>query len=940
MYNAGMNRTLPNAGNIRPLARNVTFPYEEEWANSNVKITLACVPWDQYNLPAFTSQAELDEYIDSLPSTKRIGLDIFENKPPVFSFKCPIPYDVAQEYTYAVVHIQQVTPAKPLPFENTKAPIRRYYYFITDSSYINPNNTELTVNLDVWHTYFNLIEIGSADMKRGHLINELAPSPAEYLSNPLTHTKYLTTIDYNFGDPADRVATAEFEQFGGNGKRYLVLWGNLNPEEIGNDPEQGYHYAPIPNTVEPVFDSEGLLVNEPWWTYVAEYNEIIPIPYAPNTKGEVPNGIIAFAVDLDDAQDFMTSIDAHGMHVLNRIQGAAVLPDSMIRRGQQRNTSFGRIWLLEQPDIAMTRYVQRDLTAEKFDMPDEIKGFTKAYTYPYSHIVFCMPDGTIRNIQVEQLGSGGTSYAERLTTAFPWLNGETFLTSFKSDEDIQYTFRNMRDANVGMHMTAGAWQETLTRYEIPIFSLWRTSYTAHRADDYGRIMGQQNNAATAQKNTWYSLDTNKDNTERSIVANYNNTVDSATMAQTNANNAANTAYANTIAQTGTIRANQTRTNQNSLDNTNEGNSFTQRANTINNQLINNNLGANIDAALYSAGIQNLFQYRSLQINNDYLTAQTFIDGAATTIGGAISGAITGGASGMAIGAAGGAADAALKGINLGVTISKNNAIETFQEDVNESSFYNAYGAGEFYYRFNESIGHAYIPLGNGVNGKVAANTIQKNNIDTSSSMTYNSNVTNNNIATANDTTNNTIATTNSNALRSRDTARTNAANAYNTATGNALRSRDTARTNNQATFITGRDNNVRSYNTAMINERMIDHQEAVKPNRQHTQNGGDAMKDVDGTRGTTVRYAKQTDDALTQVARMWKRYGYSYGSRLPRKLTPATSRANSGMPCTFWQLEELVFTKPLQARYRDYLTSVFSEGVTFWHDPDFSQATI
>lgn len=963
-----MKSTLPNLGNIHPLDPQVTYPYKERWEESEVQVILACVPWQPDNLPAFTSQAELDAYIDNLPTSRKVEIPQFKNTPPTFAFNCPIPFDVAQEYTYCRVKIQQSAPQKALPYENTQRPIRTYYYFIEDSAYVNPSVTQLTVALDVWHTYFDFIEISGADLKRGHIVNELAPTVSEYLKNPLAHTTYLTTPDYNFGEPADRVNTAEFEQYGGTGKRYLVLWGNFRPSEIGIT--NGYGYAPTLTPTVPVeFNKDLLLDKEPVWTNGADYEKVLPFPHSPHAQSNtgVPTSVFAFAVDLEDANAFLSALDFHGMHIMNRLQGSAVLPASMIKLGAKHTSKFGTLYPLETPAIPLARYVKRELKAEKWDMPTEIKDFTKAYTYPYAHIVFAMPDGTIRNIQVETLGDGGASYIERLTLGFPWLNAETFLASYKSNGEIQYKFRNFMGEISDVELTAGAWQETLTRYDIPTFTIWRTSYTAYQADNQGAILSARKTAWTNLHNTHRGLTNSWQNTKDSLGANYTNTnnqintsytngIASAQTARDNTIRSADTALANTQAQNATTRANQERTIRNNNDNTNAGNAYTMENGNIEKVAIDRNFTHNKQFARENAGIDNYVQDFTQSVTNEALGTQTLVSAASGIAGGAISGAVMGGPAGLAVGAVGGVVDGAINAINTGITIAKNNALGAIQLRANASKFNAAYG-GMYYYDPLDAVG-ASVDGSGYLSSSYGANAMLKNNvqlpkIDSSVNNSVNLATTqnNNNNATARDVTTNTTNTSNANAQRTRDMTVTNANITYNTTAGILTRSRDTGLDNNKRSYDVGMANNDRSYlngkinnqwnyETALDNQRHIYNQEALKPNRMQTQNSGDAYKDLDATRGTTIRYAKQTDDALIQVARMWKRYGYSYGARLPRTLTPATSKANTRFPCTFWQLEDITFKKPLQERYREYISSMLAKGITFWHKPDFSETTL
>ena len=73
-----------------------------------------------------------------------------------------LPYSKCYKYNYLVVK----NPELPVPGEETPPTL---YYFITGVSFVAPNTTHLTLQLDVWTTYGPYIEIESAFVERGHV---------------------------------------------------------------------------------------------------------------------------------------------------------------------------------------------------------------------------------------------------------------------------------------------------------------------------------------------------------------------------------------------------------------------------------------------------------------------------------------------------------------------------------------------------------------------------------------------------------------------------------------------------------------------------------------------------------------------------------------------------------------------------------------------------
>ena len=890
--------TLPNLGNIHPLDKGVTYPFDEAYpAEGKVEILLASLPWNETNLPAFSSKNELDAFLDGLDGTKKIRLDQFENKPPAFTVPLGLSYTTALPYTYMRVRLVQPAPDLPLPGTNPAAKID-FYYFIQAINYRNPSTTYFDLTLDVWHTFFDDIEI-VGDLKRGHLINELAPTPAEYLSNPIANTGYITAPDFNLGDPGDLYASTTIEQFGGNTERYLVLFANIEPENLLlflRPSEQ----VPFP----PTYAADGAPTSLGRWTHV-DYNEVSPVPYAPNAEGNgTPAGLYAYALKMSQAPEIISALDSQGQHILNRIMAAAVLPASLIRLGSKVATPFGDFYPLTMPRDPLSRLVTHTLTPEQWDMPESIKAFTKAYTYPYAHISLTMPDGTNRPIQIETLGDKGISYTERICTAFPWLSAEVYLETYKSSDVEALEWRTLDNKTAQTTLPAGAWQESLARWEIPTFTLWRTSYAAYRADNQGAIAAAKDSAGAAYASTW-----------RGAQTSYANTVDAAETSYTNAANAANTAYANTVAATSTSVANQTVSNktatankedQNVMISDNRNNEMGKQYNTMSYQRIKSLLDNISDTS---------FMLLTTIIENEKLSDTTTAQGLSGMAGGAISGAVTGAAVGGPLGAAvggvagalGGAAQWAAAEYISGITIDANNAIVEARIENNAAHFRSVFGGG--YYNdleFNNNLMYT------SENVRIAQD--------------FNNVITDRNNASTMSIAQNNKATTDANAARSRDASVTNAANTRTTTDSNAARSRDAAIENAQRSQLAAYGNNQNAYGGA-----------AIGPNIAQTQNGGMAALDVLAERNVTISHVTQSKDALDQLAQLWRRYGYSFGGRTPRPLTPATSTAQTSAPCTFWQIEDITFKKPLLKIWQDQISELLAEGITFWKNPHFTQ---
>jgi hypothetical protein len=136
------------------------FNYEL-WTPGTV-IDMVNVPWnnDYRDVVKFDSPADLDAYIDSLaPVSHRLSEMTYIK--PNSSIKIGLPFNVANGFNY----VRVTNPVQPIAGDVAK----KFYYFITDVKYVNPGNTELTTQLDLFQTYGYQVEFGNCYVERGHI---------------------------------------------------------------------------------------------------------------------------------------------------------------------------------------------------------------------------------------------------------------------------------------------------------------------------------------------------------------------------------------------------------------------------------------------------------------------------------------------------------------------------------------------------------------------------------------------------------------------------------------------------------------------------------------------------------------------------------------------------------------------------------------------------
>lgn len=144
--------------------KDYTFGYDFDYAvwSANTDITFTNVPWnsDYRDIVMFKTTDDLNRYIDRNP-TANINLKTTYAKvdQPI---SISTPFNVANRFNYVRVY----NPAQPI--KGSDVP-RYFYYFVTSVNYVAPNNTTITVQLDVVQTYIRQVRFGRCYIERGHI---------------------------------------------------------------------------------------------------------------------------------------------------------------------------------------------------------------------------------------------------------------------------------------------------------------------------------------------------------------------------------------------------------------------------------------------------------------------------------------------------------------------------------------------------------------------------------------------------------------------------------------------------------------------------------------------------------------------------------------------------------------------------------------------------
>lgn len=138
----------------------VDFDYSV-W-DENTVITLVNVRWDSAyrNAVPFADRDALNTFIDNHPTARNLMNNSYAK--PFEGVSIDLPHNVAARFNYVRVS----NPAMPINQQDYQ---KDYYYFITGISHESAESTRLTLQLDIFQTYFYDVSFGNCYIERSHL---------------------------------------------------------------------------------------------------------------------------------------------------------------------------------------------------------------------------------------------------------------------------------------------------------------------------------------------------------------------------------------------------------------------------------------------------------------------------------------------------------------------------------------------------------------------------------------------------------------------------------------------------------------------------------------------------------------------------------------------------------------------------------------------------
>lgn len=896
---------FPDLANVDVYRYRNTFDYNRWEADTKIRLVNVLFNSDYQDVVKFDTDAERDEYFDSLEGYAQTLTTAFQVAPND-TVKLPIPYGVMVRYNYMYIDLPMYTSeAQPIDYED-KRRIKRYYYFIENVRQLAPSTCEATIALDQWTTYINEVDITFMMLERGHAPMK-SISVEDYLSNPIANSRYLLAADYNYSSESV-VSDSRFVPFG-NGKKYVLIASTASAGLLANFGEATNAQPTSAATYSDASGRDGYQMNVNGYVFGQgglDFSNcaLQTDPYA-SQNDIVPNNVIVYAIEAEKVNDLFTALATRVPHFMRTVQGLFMLSDDLFELNKPYKLAGFTVYSV-RPINGTREYVNID--KKMFGYPKEYADIAKLYTFPYSYVEVTDNNGNAFDMRIEQ--SGNLALHQNVSLAFPYLKVQAFLTGVNGESYDTYTWTNLAGSTVSRQIWGDDFSRFLVDWDIPVYACYTRGWDDYRLANWAQNQLTRENAITAYQNAAQSANTGYANAVDSAETGYANAVRSANTGKQNADAGADTGKANADASANTSVTNTQNSSNTSITNTGLATAASiatvARANESSTTITNIGNSTSQAAQAYDAGLQ-----RGVQEADAKAVAATTLTNAIGGLAGSIaSGAMSGGVAGAVAGGVGGVISGVTSGVNAAVML---NAASTKVELAITNS-----------QEKTTSQNNSNTGITN------SSNNAQTDNAETVTEATTAQ--TANNAATANTNAANSANTAKANATRTQTTTKANAARTQSTAITNADETRDTAESNADYS----RDASVGNAQQGMtVAQRTATRTYQTHQNDAPIQRGtysGDATLDLFERRGVQFKVRTQRECDIAQAGDMMLRFGYA----LNQNWDVARSGLKVMKHFTYWKAQDVWVNAGSgvtnTAQYA--IQSILERGVTVWNDPD------
>ena len=490
---------FPHLSNVDVWQYRNNFDYSR-WED-NARIKLCTVHWDAdyNNVVNWKSDEARNAYFDGLEGCKVDEPTMFQVQPDG-TVKVPVPFNAATQCNYLVLDYPVMsTPDNPVSYA---APARnRFLYFCEAVEELAPNTTLCHVQLDVWSTYINSVDVSGMMLARGHA-PMASVTATDYLKNPYANQAMLTAPDVTFGTFA-RTPSLKSHIFNGEVLAVITMsatgWGIWGTKAAGT------------------------------WR----------VPAEPLYLDDTPS-LLSLSVAPANLAPLLTAMKTEVPQAFQTIRAVWFAPVELVETGEPytfAGTPVRRVFANPWTDFEVAAWSKSD-----FGYPAKCDDMAKLYTYPYARIMAHTDAGDIE-VKVEET-EGNISVAARLNLAGPFINVDTYVHLGGASAPLAFAALS----SISMPW-AGDALKTLRSLEIPSFAVYLDAGTVNDyATHFDRAQANtalQNAYTSATASAKTALDNGIDSVDLSI-ANLATSVSAALAVLAESQDMENTVLGNTI----------------------------------------------------------------------------------------------------------------------------------------------------------------------------------------------------------------------------------------------------------------------------------------------------------------------------------------------------------------------------------------------------------
>jgi hypothetical protein len=398
--------------------------------------------------------------------------------------RIPTPFTKANQYNYVMVE-NPGRPVNSVAFDGYTPSV--FFYFITSIDYIAPNTTQLTLQLDVWTTYYQKINFGRSYLERGHMGICATDSFDNYGKNWLTQPEGL-----DLGSEHQIMRTYRRLLADVLNRDYTVIVTST----ISLEKDLGYGDASDPK---------------------------VHMAYPSTTEG-LPNGVAIYASTVNDFKKAMGGLQSYPW-IVQGIGSITLVPKDVVDFGRTEKVAVGHGDAVANWSVIKDHhvYINRDYSLNDANFRDELlsllpaeyRQLKKFITSPYCIVELTTYAGNPVEFRPESIRTAGIRIQQYAHIAPP--NPSLFFTIKDYNTITESVIVERRSGKVTNEYGEG-WDMCTGYTALPTFSAVNNASLNALAGSAHTTAAQINNARWQQQRAQRAASSARDVANAGIAA--------------------------------------------------------------------------------------------------------------------------------------------------------------------------------------------------------------------------------------------------------------------------------------------------------------------------------------------------------------------------------------------------------------------------------------